>query len=119
MNAATPEDEIGAERETGVPAPTLVLMRTRKEPGAAGSPSRADDASLSELWRIHGTVRARFAFKLTLGGKYHAGDIVREPCSAPGGTSGQSGCGCSRWPGTLPSTWGGPSRGTMTSSRTS
>jgi hypothetical protein len=44
MNAATPEDEQNAERETGVPTPTLVLMRTRKEPRAAGSPSRADGA---------------------------------------------------------------------------
>ncbi len=54
MSAATVSHEIDAEREA--PTPALVLMRTRKETRAAGSPSRADDASLSELWRTHGTV---------------------------------------------------------------
>ncbi len=61
MSAATPEDENNAERETGAPAPALILMRTQEEPLAAGSPPRADEASLSELWRIHGTVRMQFA----------------------------------------------------------
>jgi RNA polymerase sigma factor (sigma-70 family) len=51
MNAATPEDEIDDESETGAPTPALVLMRTRKEPRAAGSPSRADDASRGDLPR--------------------------------------------------------------------
>jgi hypothetical protein len=47
MNAATAEDETGAQRETGAPAPALVLMRTQKEQRATGSPSRAGDASRS------------------------------------------------------------------------
>jgi hypothetical protein len=76
VSAATLSDEIDAERES--PAPTLVLMRTQEEPHAAGGPPRADDASRSELWWILGTVLMRFAFKLTLGGKSRAGDIVRE-----------------------------------------
>ncbi len=45
MNAAAAEDENNAERETGAPAPALVLVRTRKESCAAGSPSRAGNAS--------------------------------------------------------------------------
>ena len=43
MSAAARNQEIDAERET--PAPALVLMRTQKEPHAAGGPPRADDAS--------------------------------------------------------------------------
>ncbi len=76
MSAAPPSHEIDAERET--PTPALVLVRTQDEPRAAGSPSRADDASLSELWRIHGTVLRRFALKLTLGDNYRAEDLVQE-----------------------------------------
>ena len=45
MNAAASEEENNAERGTGAPAPALVLVRTRAEPCAAGSPSRAGNAS--------------------------------------------------------------------------
>ena len=78
MTAAAPEEEIGAHRETGAQAPALVLMRTRKEPRAAASPSGADDVSRGDLWRIHGTVRTWFAFKPTLGDNHRAEDIVQE-----------------------------------------
>jgi hypothetical protein len=36
MNAAAAGDEAGAERETGVPAPALVLVRTRQELSLGG-----------------------------------------------------------------------------------
>lgn len=78
MNAATQYREIDAQREIGKPTPTLFLVPTQQEPTAAGSRPAADDRSLIELWRIHGTVLMRFALKLTLGDKYRAEDIVQE-----------------------------------------
>jgi RNA polymerase sigma-70 factor, ECF subfamily len=78
MNAATRYHEIDALREIGTPAPTLVLVPTRPEPTAAGNRPAADEKSLSELWRIHGTALRRFALKLTLGDQYRAEDIVQE-----------------------------------------
>lgn len=78
MNAATRYHEIDAQRETSKPAPTLVLVPARPEPSAAGRRPAAQDKSLTEMWRIHGTVLMRFALKLTLGDKHRAEDIVQE-----------------------------------------
>lgn len=78
MNAATRYHEIDAQREIGMPTPALFLVPTRQEPTAAGSRPAADEKSLTELWRIHGTVLMRFALKLTLGDKHRAEDIIQE-----------------------------------------
>lgn len=78
MNAAALDHEIDAQREAGKPAPNLVLVRTQDQPRAAGSPPRASDESMRELWRVNGTVLMRFALKLTLGDKHRAEDIVQE-----------------------------------------
>ena len=83
MNAARLSHEIDAEHET--PMPTLVLTRTQKEPHAASSPSRADDASLSELRRsgrfrvtvATGPSRSIFTFSMTRG-PYHTADERRK-----------------------------------------
>jgi len=78
MNAAVLAHEIDAQRETGTPAPGLVLVRAQEQLGVAGSLLRADSESMNEVWRIHGTVLTRFALKLTLGDAHRADDIIQE-----------------------------------------
>jgi RNA polymerase sigma-70 factor (ECF subfamily) len=78
MNAAVLDHPTDAQRQTGNPAPALVLVRAPKQPRVAGGPPRARSESINELWRIHGIVLRRFALRLTLGDHYRADEIIQE-----------------------------------------
>jgi RNA polymerase sigma-70 factor (ECF subfamily) len=78
MNAAVLDHHIDAHRETGKPAPALVLVRTHEQPPMRGSARRTRSESMNELWQIHGIVLRRFALRLTLGDHFRADEIIQE-----------------------------------------
>jgi len=78
MNAAVLDHQTDAQRETGNPAPALVLVRAPERARVAGGRPRARSESMNELWRIHGIVLRRFALRLTLGDHYRADEIIQE-----------------------------------------
>ena len=78
MNAAVLDHQTDTHRQTGHPAPALVLVRAHEQAGAAVSPARTRSESMNELWRIHSLVLRRFALKLTLGNHYRADEVIQE-----------------------------------------